>query len=80
MAKKKWEYSVPHTGLVSRATSILYGIDEQIMTRKNLKFTDITPEEERLGMYGTATTIVSEKEALKAALALGATEEDFYAD
>lgn len=80
MAKTKWEYSVPIPGLISRATSIMFGENEQIITRKNLKFTPITPEQERLGLYGTATTIVSEEEALKAALALGVTEEDFYAE
>lgn len=80
MAKIKWEYSVPCSSLVSRATSILDGENEQIMTRKTPKFNPITPEQERLGMYGTATTIVSEEEALKAALALGATKEDFYAE
>ena len=78
--KKKWEYSVRHPGLIARAISILDGENEQIMTRKNPKFTPITPEQERLGRYGTATTIVSEEEALKAALALGATKEDFYAE
>lgn len=50
------------------------------MTRKHPKFAPLTPEEERLEMWGTANTIVSEEEALKAALALGATEEDFYAE
>lgn len=80
MAKTKWEYSVRRPGLIARATSILYGRNEQIMTTKNPKFTPITPEQERLGMWGTANTIVSEEEALKAALALGATKEDFYAE
>ncbi len=80
MPKTKWEYSVPCSDLVSRATSILYGRNEQIMTRKHPKFAPLTPEEERLEMWGTANTIVSEEEALKAALALGATEEEFYAE
>ena len=66
MAKKKWEYSVPHPHLVARATSILDGIDEEFITPKHLKFSPVTPERERLGVYGTATTIVSEEEALKA--------------
>lgn len=80
MAKTKWEYSVRHPGLIARATSILDGENEQIMTRKNPKFASLTPEQERLGKWGTADTIVSEEEALKAALALGATKEDFYAE
>ncbi len=80
MAKTKWQYSVPCSDFVSRATSILFGENEQIMTRVHPKFAPLTPEEKRLGMWGTATTIVSEEEALKAALALGATEEDFYAE
>lgn len=80
MAKTKWKYSVPNPDLIARAMSILYGENEQIMARKNTKFTPITPEQERLGIWGTATTIISKEEALKAALALGATKEDFYAE
>lgn len=44
MAKTKWKYSVPNPDLIARAMSILYGENEQIMARKNTKFTPITPE------------------------------------
>ena len=80
MEKKKWEYSFRNSGFVARATNMLYGDNEQVITRRNPKWEDVTPEHERGGIYGGATDLVSEEVALKAALSLGATEEDFYAE
>ena len=75
---KKWEYAVS-PGLVSRATDMLTGENEQIMTRKKPYFRPVGYEEEKLGLYAMVDEVVSEEEALKYAIEeLGATKEAFY--
>lgn len=80
MEKKKWEYTFQNSGFVARATNMLFGENEQIITRKHPKWKNVGYEEEKFGPYGLATDLVSEEVALKAALSLGATKEDFYAE
>lgn len=78
--KKKWIYA-KMPGYITRATDMLSGEDEQVMTRKKPYFRPVGYEEERADLYGTFDRIVSEEEALKYAIEeLGATREAFYKD
>lgn len=75
---KKWEYA-KMTGYITRATDMLAGENEQVMTRAKPYFRPVGYEEEKLGLYGLTSNVVSEEEALKYAIEeLGATKEAFY--
>jgi len=76
--RKKWIYA-KMPGYITRATDMLTGENEQILTRKKPYFRPVGYEEEKADLYGTTDRIISEEKALKYAIEeLGATRKAFF--
>ena len=75
----KYEYCIWFGGaLILRAESLLHNLKVEKLSKKYLKWEKLTWKDEELGICSRTDLEVTEEEALKAALALGVTLEDFY--